>query len=118
MFKFMIIFHQPQPTQIRDFEKAYTALLAHVEQMPDIIRRQVSSVAGSPTGASPYYRILEVYFQDRPTMEAAMRSSAGQLAGAQLAQFPEGVFEMAFADVYEESGGLTPTDDAENTTNA
>lgn len=113
MFKFMIIFHQPQPTQIRDFEKAYTALLAHVEQMPDIIRRQVSSVAGSPTGPSPYYRILEVYFQDRPTMEAAMRSPAGQLAGAQLAQFPEGGFEMAFADVYEESGGMTQprTDD-------
>lgn len=107
MFKFMIIFRQPQPQEIRTFEATYTQLLYHIEQMPNIIRRQVITVIGSPLGASPYYRILEVYFTNRPQMEEAMRSESGQLAGAQLGGFPEGSFEMVFADVYEEAGGKT-----------
>lgn len=107
MFKFMIIFHQPQPQLLRPFEQTYTQLLYHIEQMPNIIRRQVITVVGSPTGTSPYYRILEVYFEDREKMEEAMRSNSGQLAGTQLGGFPEGSFEMVFADVYEEAGGQT-----------
>ncbi len=107
MFKFMIIFRQPPTSTIRTFEQTYAQLLYHIEQMPHIIRRQVITVVGSPTGPSPYYRILEVYFADRAQMEEAMRSEAGQLAGAQLSGFPEGAFEMVFADVYEESGGKT-----------
>jgi hypothetical protein len=107
MFKFMIIFRQPQPQMIRPFEQTYAQLLYHIEQMPNIIRRQVVTVVGSPTGTSPYYRILEVYFADRVQMEEAMRSDAGQLAGAQLGGFAEDAFEMVFADVYEESGGKT-----------
>ncbi len=110
MFKFMIIFRQPEPTEIRSFEIAYTRLLTHVEKMPHILRRQVISVVGSPVGVSPYYRILEVYFPDRVHMEEAMRSEAGQQAGAQLIGFDEGLVDMVFADVYEETGGTTPTD--------
>jgi uncharacterized protein (TIGR02118 family) len=111
MFKLMIIFRQPPPTGIRAFEVAYTGLLGLVEQMPGIQRRQVISVVGSPTGPSPYYRILEVYFADQGAMEEAMRSEIGQQAGAQLAGFPEGIFELVFADVYEETGGQTPQGD-------
>jgi uncharacterized protein (TIGR02118 family) len=108
MFKFMIIFRQPEPTEIRNFEVAYTRLLAHIEKMPNILRRQVISVAGSPSGTSPYYRILEVYFQSRADMDDAIRSEEGQQAGAQLVGFDQGLVEMVFADVYEETGGTTP----------
>jgi hypothetical protein len=107
MFKFMIIFRQPQPQAIRPFELTYTQLLYHIEQMPNITRRQVITVVGSPTGTSPYYRILEVYFENREKMDEAMRSNEGQLAGAQLGGFPPDSFEMVFADVYEETGGKT-----------
>jgi uncharacterized protein (TIGR02118 family) len=106
MFKFMILFHHPD--SLDNFENSYNDLLALVERMPEIKRRQVVTVVGSPTGESPFYRILEVYFENRQQMEEALVSPAGQEAGGQLATFPAGSFQMAFAEVYEEDGGHTP----------
>jgi len=107
MFKFMLIFRRPP--NLRTFENSYNDLLALVERMPTIQRRQVINVVGSPQGQSPYYRILEVYFADKATMEAALMTPIGQEAGAQISSFPPGTFEMVFAEVYEEDGGSTPT---------
>ena len=106
MFKFMLIFHHPDSLQ--SFENSYNDLLALVERMPDIKRRQVINIVGSPMGTTPYYRILEVYFEDKKTMEAALMTPIGQEAGAQINTFPAGSFEMLFAEVYEEEGGRTP----------
>ncbi len=106
MVKFMILFRTPP--DITRFERAYNTFLALIEQMPHVQRRQVSSVNGSPTGSSPYYRVLEVYYQDNKQLEASLRSNQGQLAGAKLGLFPAGSVEMLFADVYEEAGGQTP----------
>lgn len=108
MYKFMIMFRQP--ANLETFELRYVELLGLVERMPEIERRQVIDVMGSPTGRSPYYRILEVYFKDRETMEAALLSPVGQEAGEALSKLPQFTFEMIFADVYEESGGraITP----------
>jgi uncharacterized protein (TIGR02118 family) len=105
MFKFMMLFRQPQ--DIAAFENSYNDLLALVERMPQVIRRQVINVVGSPAGISPYYRILEVYFADQRTMQNALLSKAGQEAGGEMSKFPAGAFEMIFADVYEEQGGST-----------
>ncbi len=107
MFKFMILFKQPDdPTA---FENAYNDLLALMERMPDIQRRQVIHVVGSPTGPAAYFRILEVYFRDQAQMQVAMRSAQGQEAGAELQKrFAPGSFELLFAEVYEEAGGSTP----------
>lgn len=106
MYKFMIMFRQPD--HLDDFENVYNDLLALVERMPDVQRRQVISVFGSPLGQSPYYRILEVYFADRDHMEMSLLSDRGQEAGGELRRFPDGSFEMIFAEVYEETGGHTP----------
>jgi uncharacterized protein (TIGR02118 family) len=102
----MLVFRQP--ADLDSFENAYNDLLALIERMPDVQRRQVINVVGSPTGASPYYRILEVYFQDRDTMQAALLSPRGQEAGGELRRFAQDSFEMIFAEVYEEMGGHTP----------
>jgi len=97
-----------QPDDISSFENTYNDLLALVERMPDIKRRQVINVVGSPQGASPYYRILEVYFEDQPTMQAAMLSPSGQEAGAEITKLSTTTYEMIFAEVFEEDGGTTP----------
>jgi uncharacterized protein (TIGR02118 family) len=107
MFKFMLIFHHPE--DIVGFENHYQELLALVERMPEITRRQVIHVTGSPAGRSPYYRILEVYYVDQQAMNRSLRSAAGQEAGAEIQKFAADSFEMAFAEVYEENGGSTPS---------
>ena len=105
MVKFMILFLKPaDPTR---FEDRYNNFLALVERMPAIRRRQVIHVLGSPLGETPMYRILEVYFEDYPAMEAALRSPAGQEAGRELNLIPREEFSMLFAEVFEETGGRT-----------
>lgn len=105
MVKFMIMFRKPQ--NLTAFEDSYNSFLALVERIPDITRRQVITVLGSTQGESPYYRVLEVYFKDYDTMQAALLSPAGQEAGGQLMTFPARSFETIFADVWEEAGGNT-----------
>jgi len=106
MVKFAIQFHKP--TDLPAFETAYNDFLALVERMPNITRRQVNSVLGSPTGETPLYRILEVYFADYSQLDAALKSPTGQEAGAELRRFASGSFVMFFTEVYEEAGGQTP----------
>jgi uncharacterized protein (TIGR02118 family) len=108
MVKFMILFRKP--TDLDAFERRYNEFLALIERMPDIERRQVISILGSPLGEARYYRILEIYFSDTPRMEASLRSKAGQEAGGDLTKrFPKDTFDVIFAEVYEEAGGSTPT---------
>ena len=106
MVKFMITFRQPENLPV--FESAYNDLLALIERMPDIQRRQVVSVLGSPLGQASYYRILEIYFESQERLEESLKSKAGQEAGAELGRrFKGGSYEALFAEVYEEAGGRT-----------
>ncbi|MBZ0294144.1 MAG: EthD family reductase [Anaerolineae bacterium] len=109
MFKFMIIFNKP--ANVSTFEGIYNDLLALIERMPDIQRRQVVNIVGSPTGSTRLYRILEVYYDDQQQMETSLNSPAGQEAGGELQRFPAGSFDLIFAEVYEEEGGRTRTED-------
>jgi uncharacterized protein (TIGR02118 family) len=107
MVKFMITFRKPQ--NLAAFESAYNAFLALIERMPEIERRQVAAVLGSPAGEAPYYRILEVYFENIEKLEASLKSKQGQEAGSELGRrFPNGSYEALIAEVYEEQGGQTP----------
>ena len=105
MVKFCILFRKPADD--KGFENIYNDFLALVERMPDIQRRQVNSVLGNPLGETPFYRILEIYFEDSAQMDASLRSPAGQEAGGELRRLSPGSFEMFFAEVYEEGGGST-----------
>ena len=108
MVKFMLMFHKP--SDLARFEDSYNTFLAQIERIPNITRRQVISILGSPQGTPTTYRILEVYFSDYDTLTAALRSPEGQAAGGILNQFPKGTVDMLFAEVYEEVGGSTPTE--------
>src|SRR5690606_30900594 len=105
MMKLMIIFRHP--ADVARFETTYNSLLALVERMPNVTRRQVNAVIGSPTGASPFYRVLEVYFENQAAMAESLRSPRGQEAGGEIASLPAGTYDVMFAEVYEEAGGQT-----------
>jgi uncharacterized protein (TIGR02118 family) len=113
----MILFYQPD--SVMKFENMYNDLLALIERMPGITRRQVVNSLGSPTGAAPIYRILEVYFEDEAQMRAALMSPRGQEAGAELTtRFPRDSYQMLYAQVFEEAGGSTPPASASTDTQA
>ncbi len=105
MVKFVILFHDP--ADLDRFEDAYNRFLAAIERMPQIRRRQVNAILGSPLGQTTLYRALEVYFDDYDTLNEALNSPAGQAAGGELTRFESGVVDMYFAEVFEENGART-----------
>lgn len=106
MIKFSVMFRKPDDND--NFENAYNDFLALVERMPNIERRQVIHVLGSPQGEAPYHRALELYYADEATLRTALLSKAGQEAGNELGRFAQGSFDVQIAEVYEENGGSTP----------
>jgi uncharacterized protein (TIGR02118 family) len=100
MIKLTLLFQQP--ADIDDFEPHYNHSLALLEKMPGIRRRQACVVIGSPAGQSPYYRMLEFYFDDRAALDAAMLSEAGVTAGRYLVSFAAHRVELIFSDVFED----------------
>ena len=114
MIKFMILFRQPEDAE--SFENIYQDFLGLIERMPQIQRRQVVHITGSPQGTSDFYRILEIYFESLDQQNEALMSAVGQEAGAELSRLPEGSFQLLFADVYEEAGASTPAAEPEDNT--
>ena len=99
MVKLIILLRQPASEPA--FEERYNQNLALLEKMPGIRRRQACLVLGSPAGKSPYYRIVEFYFDDHTQLDQALVSPEGRAAGADLMQFARDA-ELIFADVFEE----------------
>jgi uncharacterized protein (TIGR02118 family) len=111
MIKFMILFGRPEDAE--SFENVYQDFLALIERMPNIRRRQVVHVTGSPQGAPKVYRILEIYFDSIDAQTEALMSPMGQEAGRELRRLSEDSYQLLLADVYEEEGGNTPQPDAD-----
>ena len=105
MVKFIILFRQPEDAEA--FENVYQDFLGLVERMPQIQRRQVVHITGSPLGRPDAYRILELYFESTQDQQTALLSAIGQEAGQELQRLQHGAYSLYFADVYEEAGAQT-----------
>jgi uncharacterized protein (TIGR02118 family) len=101
MVKLMMLFkHPPNETK---FEDDYVQALAYFEKMAGIQRQQANMVFGSPQGRSPYYRVLELYFDSYEALDKALVSPEGQAAGQYLMSYAENLVEVLFVDVLEEN---------------
>lgn len=101
MVKLVLLFKRPRDENA--FEAGYVRTLPLLESMPGIVRRQANMVLGSPFGASPYYRILELYFDSFEVMDAAMTSPEGVAAGQALMGYAGNLVELIFVDVFEDN---------------
>lgn len=99
MVKMSLLFKQPNDET--NFEFAYNQALHAIEQMPGITRRQACMVFGSPAGKSPYYRILELYFDDNQALDTALRSTEGRVAGMLVMRAAGQEVEIIFSEVFE-----------------
>ncbi len=90
------------PADAAAFERWYVQHLARIERIPYLRRLEVSRIWGTPLGASPFHLMVEMYFDDRAAMEAALRSPEAAEASADLSRFMAGQVLVMFADAFEE----------------
>ena len=104
----ILLFRPPIPGTEAAFERVYNAILAELERMPGILRRQVASVTGAPQPPAAFYRLLSLDFADEDSLQEALLSPAGQEAGHIIRRLPRETYEVLFAENFEEGGGATP----------
>ncbi|MEP6782843.1 MAG: EthD family reductase [Acidobacteriota bacterium] len=70
----------PLPTDATEFERRYNAEHAPMvhAKVPGLKKFVAAKVLGTPTGAAPYQRVAELYFESMATLQAAMASPGGQ----------------------------------------
>ncbi|WP_376790165.1 EthD family reductase [Thermoflexus sp.] len=90
------------PADVEAFERWLVQHLARIERIPYLRRLEVSRIWGTPIGVSPFHLMVEMYFDDRAVMEAALRSPEAVEASADLSRFMAGQVLVMFADVFEE----------------
>ena len=98
MVKLMVAYGKPDDPAAFDAHYAEThAPLALA--IPTLRRFEAGKVLGTPDGSdAPYYFIAELYFDDGPSLEAAMATPEGTAAGADVANFASGGATLMIVD--------------------
>ena len=82
----------PPPTDATTFERRYR--LEHVpmvvEKIPGLKKFVAARVLGTPTGAAPYQRVAELYFDSPDSLQSAMASAGGQATVAHAMEISTG----------------------------
>jgi uncharacterized protein (TIGR02118 family) len=100
MVKLIVLFRAG--THSVTYEEQYNQFLILLDQLPGMRRKSVSSVYAGPGGPPHYRDVIEVYFDDRAALEAALISPAGIDAGSRLLRFAGPDAISLFAEVMEE----------------
>ncbi len=76
MYKFTTLYRQVDDLELLDsfFSNVHLQL---AEQLPGLIKTEVSRVLGKPAGESRYYLTYELYFESKTAFEDAMKSKPG-----------------------------------------
>ena len=101
MFKVTVLYHHPKDTQ--QFEEYYSQKhLPVARQMPELSKVELTKFESGPGAAKPaYYRMAELYFHAKKTMEETMGSPEGQATIDDLANFATGGVTILLGDVEE-----------------
>lgn len=102
LFKFVTLYRQvDEPQRLEDFFSQTHLPLA--EQLPGLVKREISRIQGKPGGESRFYLMVELYFESRLAYERALLSETGRaLAQALLPWAEERVVTWFYAGSYEE----------------
>ena len=106
MIKLIALFKKPE--DVDAFEQHYNDVHVPLIKQVPYMRNFVSSKAfGAPRGEPAYYRVAEMWFDDRPSFDKAMASDENRAAGKDLMSFARDVVTMIFVES-QEIGDLGP----------
>ena len=90
MPKLIVVY--PVPVDPVTFERRYRSEHVPMVQgkIPGLRKFVAARVLGTPTGAAPYQRVAELYFDSLDALQAAMASAEGQAAVAHAIEISTG----------------------------
>jgi uncharacterized protein (TIGR02118 family) len=89
MIKFMVVLYRRPDVSVEDFRAKLRTIHGSIaERIPGLRRYIQNHVAGDSTRPHPGWdALVELYWDDLPTMEAAWRSPEGEAATRHLQEF-------------------------------
>lgn len=100
MYKLIILIDTPHDTQT--FEESWPLFLHEAEKMPGLEREATIQVVENLYGNNHFYKIHELYFENKKALRQAMASSSGQMSGKILQQITDGRMNLLIAEHREE----------------
>ena len=107
MVKLIVLFRAGQRSP--HYEERYNEFLMSLETLPGVRRKAVSNVYSAPGGMVHYRDVVELIFDDRNALEAALISPAGVASGNMLLDFAGPDAITMFAEVMEEDIAGSPS---------
>jgi uncharacterized protein (TIGR02118 family) len=113
MYKFTTLYRQVDDLDALEYFFSHTHLPL-AEQLPGLIKSEVSRIMGKPAGESRYYLAYELYFESKKTFEDAMKSQPGVFLMINLSPWAEKrLVTWFYAEAFEEEAGLHSRDEEE-----
>lgn len=115
MFQFTTVYYRvDDQDKLESFFASTHRALA--EQLPGLVKIEVSRVTGKPGGESRFHLAYSLYFATAASFQRSLTSEAGiQLMQALKAWYDAGLIAWYYGDAYEEyvKGGEDPLQDAD-----
>ncbi|HMA33738.1 MAG TPA: EthD family reductase [Chloroflexia bacterium] len=97
MIKLIALYKRPE--DVDAFEQHYNAIhVPLIRKVPHLRNLVAGKVWGAPRGEPAYYRIAEMWFDDRAAFDQAMASDENRAAGKDLMSFAREIVTMIFVD--------------------
>ncbi len=92
------------PPDKAEFDDHYNNIHAPLaKKMPGLRKLEVARTFGAPGGEAKFYLVAQLYFDNKESMFAALKSEAGQAAAKDVMGFAGELIHMMFANVDESS---------------
>ncbi len=98
MIKLVALFKRPEDAGAFDehYEQVHAPLM---QQVPGMVRMEVTRNIQAFRGEPEYYLVAEMYFQDKESFDAAMASEENRVAGKDLMSFARPYVTMFYGEV-------------------
>ncbi|HEY8476148.1 MAG TPA: EthD family reductase [Chloroflexota bacterium] len=97
MVKLVTLFGKPESTEAFDLHlrEVHTQIL---KRLPNVQRFSLGRIVGSLRSETPYYAMVEMYFEDVEKLHQALESSDGRALSRDLLSFATGGFHMFYVE--------------------
>jgi len=101
LFKFVVVYRRVDDEEVLDIFFAQTHLRL-AEQLPQVIKTEVSRIQGKPGGQSRFYLMVESYFATKEAFQQALVSETGFALMQALKPWDENkLLTWFYAEAYE-----------------